>query len=437
MKVEGFSTLLVIFSSYKVCEVHCSQKMKNMTSLLDGLLHGYDKRVRPYSKGGPVTVNADILLRSMGPISELEMSYSLDCYFRQTWVDKRLSMNISLENVSLGIKILERIWHPDTVFYNGHNSYLHIITTPNKFLRISPDGGILYSQRLTIRANCMMNLKKFPLDVQQCPLRFGSFAYSTADVFYKWRAKLTSPVDIYPHLTLSTFDLIGYPMTNYTDIVKGELHSILAVKFYLRRHAGYFIIQVYVPCALLVVLSWVSFWINREATADRIALGTTTTLTMTILGIENRNDFPKVSYITALDLYIAVCFVFVLATTVEFAIVHSFTKYGTGEPFLAESTDDEESEEENMNLSGKCDLEVLEMERMKIEGHNKRRSKSFLALLCQCLTGTKTGFNRVKTGTVGLHDLSNSVSQIDKVSRVLFPAIFIVLNLIYWFAYMP
>ena len=36
---------------------------------------------------------------------------------------------------------------------------------------------------------------------------------------------------------------------------------------------GYFLIQVYVPCALIVVLSWVSFWINREATADRIGLG--------------------------------------------------------------------------------------------------------------------------------------------------------------------
>jgi Neurotransmitter-gated ion-channel transmembrane region len=36
---------------------------------------------------------------------------------------------------------------------------------------------------------------------------------------------------------------------------------------------GYFLIQVYVPCILIVVLSWVSFWLNREATADRIGLG--------------------------------------------------------------------------------------------------------------------------------------------------------------------
>ena len=36
---------------------------------------------------------------------------------------------------------------------------------------------------------------------------------------------------------------------------------------------GYFLINVYVPCALLVIISWVGFWINREATSDRMTLG--------------------------------------------------------------------------------------------------------------------------------------------------------------------
>lgn len=52
-----------------------------------------------------------------------------------------------------------------------------------------------------------------------------------------------------------------------------ELFSVLQVSFNLRRKQGYFLIQVYVPCILIVVLSWVSFWLNREATSDRISLG--------------------------------------------------------------------------------------------------------------------------------------------------------------------
>lgn len=48
---------------------------------------------------------------------------------------------------------------------------------------------------------------------------------------------------------------------------------MLLVSFHLQRHMGNFLIQVYGPCILLVVLSWVSFWLNREATADRVSLG--------------------------------------------------------------------------------------------------------------------------------------------------------------------
>ena len=34
-------------------------------------------------------------------------------------------------------------------------------------------------------------------------------------------------------------------------------------------------LKVYLPCALIVVLSWVGFWLNREATSDRVTLGNT------------------------------------------------------------------------------------------------------------------------------------------------------------------
>lgn len=45
--------------------------------------------------------------------------------------------------------MLERIWRPDTYFYNGKHSYVHTITVPNKLLRISQDGDILYSMRFS------------------------------------------------------------------------------------------------------------------------------------------------------------------------------------------------------------------------------------------------------------------------------------------------
>ncbi|XP_055895587.1 gamma-aminobutyric acid receptor alpha-like isoform X3 [Biomphalaria glabrata] len=364
----------------------------NISNVLDTLLEGYDKRLRPGFGGEAVVVNADLSLRSMGPISELDMIYTLDCYFRQRWMDRRLAMNVSLENLTLGIKILERIWHPDTVFYNGQKSYLHAITSHNRFLRIGANGTVLFSQRLTIQATCRMHLENFPMDIQHCPLMFGSY-----------------------------------------------LHSVLCVTFKLSRHAGYFLINLYLPCCLLVVLSWVSFWINREATADRIALGSLTVLTMTILGIENKSQLPKVSYITALDVYVALCFVFAIATTIEFAVVHYFTKYGTGEPLML-SSDEDSSEDEISEENTSLDSLTLQNGKFKVQDYpwppNAVNVKvGVLAKLCHCLTRTKTKGVVPKAYKGKVSVFSNSVSQVDRASRVLFPLTFTISNVVYCIAY--
>lgn len=49
---------------------------------------------------------------------------------------------------------------------------------------------------------------------------------------------------------------------------------VLTVFFDLSRRMGYFTIQTYIPCTLIVVLSWVSFWINKDAVPARTSLGT-------------------------------------------------------------------------------------------------------------------------------------------------------------------
>ncbi|XP_053671795.1 gamma-aminobutyric acid receptor alpha-like [Anopheles nili] len=370
----------------------------NISELLDNLLRGYDNSIRPDFGGPPAIIEVDIMVRSMGPISEVDMTYSMDCYFRQSWVDRRLAFSGAQDTLALSISMLGRIWKPDTYFYNGKQSYLHTITTPNKFVRLYQDGRVLYSSRLTIKAGCPMNLEDFPMDTQRCPLKFGSFGYTTNDVLYRWNSGRTA-VTIADDMKLSQFDLVEWPAGNVTDRVvhstasagatvlnglnsadlelglgldggvgrstgtggNGKLYmseySMLLVSFHLQRHMGNFLIQVYGPCVLLVVLSWVSFWLNREATADRVSLGITTVLTMTFLGLEARTDLPKVPYPTALDFFVFLSFAFIFATIIQFAIVHYFTKYGSGECYfsvdeLTSSSDEEDEDVARPGTSG-------------------------------------------------------------------------------------
>jgi hypothetical protein len=51
------------------------------------------------------------------------------------------------------------------------------------------------------------------------------------------------------------------------------VYQRLSLSFALQRNIGYFLFQTYLPSVLIVMLSWVSFWINHEATSARVALG--------------------------------------------------------------------------------------------------------------------------------------------------------------------
>ncbi|MEQ2191589.1 Glycine receptor subunit alpha-3, partial [Xenoophorus captivus] len=72
------------------------------------------------------------------------------------------------------------------------------------------------------------------------------------------------------------------------------MFTCIEVRFHLERQMGYYLIQMYIPSLLIVILSWVSFWINMDAAPARVALGITTVLTMTTQSSGSRTSLPKV-----------------------------------------------------------------------------------------------------------------------------------------------
>lgn len=50
-------------------------------------------------------------------------------------------------------------------------------------------------------------------------------------------------------------------------------YNRLYIHFTLRRHIFFFLLQTYFPATLMVMLSWVSFWIDRRAVPARVPLG--------------------------------------------------------------------------------------------------------------------------------------------------------------------
>ncbi|XP_058852929.1 gamma-aminobutyric acid receptor subunit alpha-6 isoform X4 [Acipenser ruthenus] len=413
-----------------------SENSENITRILDRLLDGYDNRLRP-GFGGPVTeVKTDIYVTSFGPVSDVEMEYTMDVFFRQTWVDERLKFDGSIEILRINNVMVSKIWTPDTFFRNGKKSIAHNMTTPNKLFRIMQNGTVLYTMRLTINAECPMRLMNFPMDGHACPLKFGSYAYPRSEIIYTWKKGPMHSVEVpQESSSLLQYDLIGQTVTS--EILKSNTGEciVMTVYFHLQRKMGYFMIQAYIPCIMTVILSQVSFWINKESVPARTVFGITTVLTMTTLSISARHSLPKVSYATAMDWFIAVCFAFVFSALIEFAAVNYFTNLETQKA-----------------MTKKARAAALKAETAAADGEIVSQSDSSCNIKKRINSVVSRGdpleendipyalpqpqFLQQGSAIPSNPNAITGTSKIDKYARIFFPLSFGAFNLVYWVVYL-
>ncbi|XP_016414398.1 gamma-aminobutyric acid receptor subunit alpha-4-like [Sinocyclocheilus rhinocerous] len=371
------AVLLALLCLTSVADVLGKQKInsENITRILDRLLEGYDNRLRPGSGVSVTEVKTDIFVTSFGPVSDVKMEFTMDMFFRQMWVDERLAFQGPVEILPLNNRMVDKIWTPDMFFRNARTSLAHNMTSPNKLFRIMQNGTVFYTMRLTVSAVCPMVLLDFPMDGHTCPLLFGSYAYTNHETVYTWRKGLQASVHFPPESSsLLQYDLVGQTLFSETY---------------------------------------------------KFSTGITTVLTMTTLSISARSSLPKVSYATAMDWFIAVCFAFVASALVEFAAVNYFATL--------------EANREKRRLSRASVLESIaqgsddepETPQSDTSGFTRRRRANSVSEAPRnrypiFLQGSAVPPNMMLAGT----------SAIDKYSRILFPLAFGIFNLIYWYIYL-
>lgn len=99
-------------------------------------------------------------------------------------------------------------------------------------------------------------------------------------------------------------------------------YSVLGVTFVFTRRLGHYLTRVYIPAIFIVLMSWLSFFVDRTSAPARVSLGITTVLTMTtlLIGI-GQGSLPVVSYVKAVDWYLIVCYTLVIGAFAEYVLV--------------------------------------------------------------------------------------------------------------------
>lgn len=143
-----------------------------------------------------------------------------------------------------------------------------------------------------------------------------------SEITYHWLGGKKA-VAVSPDVQLPQFNVLGYRQGYRVEVLTTGNYSRMSLEIQFVRSMGYYMIQIYIPSGLIVIISWVSFWLNRQATPARVSLGVTTVLTMTTLMSSTNAALPKISYVKSIDIFLGTCFVMVFASLLGTLIMHT------------------------------------------------------------------------------------------------------------------
>ncbi|XP_070543586.1 protein dcd1A-like isoform X1 [Ptychodera flava] len=153
---------------------HNTHNASTTTSFLNNLLKKYDRRIRPNFDGVPVNITVDMLITRMDSVNEVNLDFGITIIIRQQWDDTRLQHDGTKQHIPPTSDIKDLIWLPDLYFTNEKIAHFHDQTQENIMLRVTPNGRVLYSTRLSLTVACHMQLNRFPMDEQHCKLKMES-----------------------------------------------------------------------------------------------------------------------------------------------------------------------------------------------------------------------------------------------------------------------
>uniref|UniRef100_A0A0N4ZBH9 Neur_chan_LBD domain-containing protein n=1 Tax=Parastrongyloides trichosuri TaxID=131310 RepID=A0A0N4ZBH9_PARTI len=283
----------------------------------------YDHRQCPYNDGDPVIVDVSVVVSNIRAVSEVTMDYALELFYREAWFDKRLDYDKTLFSNKTELALHESytnfLWHPDTFMPNAIAS-----KNPQKqsishrsLLRLNEKGQVLYSRRISIVAECPMDLTLFPFDSQICKLGIESYGYTADQVRYKWSTGQREALKL-AKIRLPDFQIKEAFVTSQLESYATGDYSRLYVCFVFTRSSGFCFLQLIIPSTAVVITSWVSLWMESETEfQDMISI----ILAITFLIFSYNEMMPRVSYIKAMDVYLGVCFMIVFFSLIKLAFV--------------------------------------------------------------------------------------------------------------------
>src|ERR1700730_7769792 len=274
---------------------------------------------RPASANGPTQVSVGIWIVDISNIDSAQQSFTADIAVVLQWKDARLAHT----GVGLAHYALDQIWTPRVAIANETSS------VSRKFpdsVQAEPDGTVIYRQRYAGSFTQPLRLQSFPFDRQAFHFHMVAIRYRPNEVVFvpdeNWvRDGLQQAAGISPSITLPDWTVEKWDAkARVYAMTPGMQYSGYAFEFTASRNVAYYIWKVILPLVLIVMMSWVVFWIDPATSNSQISVAVTSMLTLIAYLFAVDSQLPRLPYMTRLDLFFLLSTLLVFFSLIEVLI---------------------------------------------------------------------------------------------------------------------
>lgn len=259
------------------------------------------KAKRPDEWRGPTNVHFLIFVIDIDNIDDANQNFTANVYLRLRWKDRRLAS----PGGAVRQMRLEDVWNPRVLLAN--RTGLISKSLPD-IVQVHPDGTVIYYQRYTGKLSQPLRLSEFPKDKHSFVIQFVAAGYSADELKMLPDVSPMNP-DVIGGTMATDLSLTDWKVIHHEALslpyepIEGVSAAGFGLRFEAERYVEYYIWQVVLPLAVVVMMSWAAFWIGRVHIGVRIGVATSSILTLIAHRFVLASLLPRLPYMTRLDYF--------------------------------------------------------------------------------------------------------------------------------------
>lgn len=325
----------------------------------------YDSKKPPFLTSLPHKMNLHFTfsITEVSEVNDLEQTLKIPMYFTVSWNDSRLHINEnhkSWAGNSSGpvgenteeVETIKSLWKPSLEIYGLEKFSTNEVLGEMAGLRITKFKEVKYDIKTAITISCQMDFSEYPFDNHICNFQVGSYffdkdAISCTSEYIAPESregqKIGGNGKKRERRLQHSLQFQNLSEEKATIQLRSGIYAACGFEIHLDRKHEPLIWQVYLPCCLFVIVSWISFIIDPLVIPGRMSL-------LVILLLVSNNVFNQVKStspsegsrkLNDVESYIVTCIFMIFSAIMEYAILLSIY---TLRPTTVESTTTENTE---------------------------------------------------------------------------------------------